>query len=83
MLNPNTHSLFPSLFSSRAHLDSLVEYCRRGVEEGATLVCGGKQVEREGLFLYPTVFTDVEDNMFIAKEESFGPIMVISKFKNG
>lgn len=31
----------------------------------------------------PTVFTDVEDHMFIAKEESFGPVMIISKFKNG
>ena len=31
----------------------------------------------------PTVFTDVEDHMYLAKEESFGPIMVISKFRNG
>ena len=31
----------------------------------------------------PTVFTDVEDHMYLAKEESFGPIMVISKFQNG
>lgn len=31
----------------------------------------------------PTLFTDVEDHMFIAKEESFGPIMVVSKFKDG
>lgn len=31
----------------------------------------------------PTVFTEVEDHMFIAKEESFGPVMVVSKFKDG
>lgn len=31
----------------------------------------------------PTVFTDVEDHMFIAIEESFGPVMVVSKFKDG
>uniref|UniRef100_A0A8P4K4X6 10-formyltetrahydrofolate dehydrogenase n=1 Tax=Dicentrarchus labrax TaxID=13489 RepID=A0A8P4K4X6_DICLA len=36
-----------------------------------------------GYFMEPTVFTDVEDHMFIAKEESFGPVMVVSKFKNG
>ena len=36
-----------------------------------------------GLFFEPTVFTDVEDDMFIADEESFGPVMVISKFKDG
>uniref|UniRef100_A0A6Q2Z1Z1 10-formyltetrahydrofolate dehydrogenase n=1 Tax=Esox lucius TaxID=8010 RepID=A0A6Q2Z1Z1_ESOLU len=37
----------------------------------------------EGFFMEPTLFTDVEDHMFIAKEESFGPIMVVSKFKDG
>ena len=36
-----------------------------------------------GFFLEPAVFTDVEDHMMIAKEESFGPIMVISSFENG
>lgn len=37
----------------------------------------------KGYFMEPTVFTDVEDHMFIAKEESFGPVMVVSKFKDG
>ncbi|GAB1291069.1 Cytosolic 10-formyltetrahydrofolate dehydrogenase [Apodemus speciosus] len=58
-----------------AHLRKLVEYCQRGVKEGATLVCG--------FFFQPTVFTDVEDHMYIAKEESFGPIMIISRFADG
>lgn len=66
-----------------AHIKSLVNYCKKGVEEGATLVYGGKQVDRPGLFFEPTVFTDVQDDMFIAEEESFGPVMVISKFKDG
>ncbi|XP_072309496.1 mitochondrial 10-formyltetrahydrofolate dehydrogenase [Eucyclogobius newberryi] len=67
----------------KAHLDKLLEYCEVGLKEGATLVCGGKQVDRPGFFMEPTVFTGVEDHMFIAKEESFGPIMVVSKFKDG
>ncbi|KAK7476522.1 hypothetical protein BaRGS_00032270 [Batillaria attramentaria] len=67
----------------RAHMEKLVEYCDIGVKEGATLVCGGKQVDRPGLFFAPTVFTDVEDHMMIAKEESFGPVMIISKFQDG
>ncbi|GAB5568356.1 cytosolic 10-formyltetrahydrofolate dehydrogenase isoform X1 [Prionailurus iriomotensis] len=67
----------------QAHLRKLIEYCQRGVEEGATLVCGGSQVPRPGFFFEPTVFTDVEDHMFIAKEESFGPIMIISRFADG
>uniref|UniRef100_A0A8C1TJL3 10-formyltetrahydrofolate dehydrogenase n=1 Tax=Cyprinus carpio TaxID=7962 RepID=A0A8C1TJL3_CYPCA len=67
----------------KAHLDKLVEYCEKGVKEGAKLVCGGKQVNRPGFFFEPTVFTDVQDHMYIAVEESFGPVMIISKFSNG
>ncbi|XP_010773401.1 mitochondrial 10-formyltetrahydrofolate dehydrogenase [Notothenia coriiceps] len=67
----------------KAHMDKLLEYCEVGLKEGATLVYGGKRVDRPGFFMEPTVFTGVEDHMFIAKEESFGPIMVVSKFKDG
>ncbi|XP_069847893.1 mitochondrial 10-formyltetrahydrofolate dehydrogenase isoform X3 [Dipodomys merriami] len=67
----------------KAHLEKLLQYCEAGVKEGATLVYGGRQVQRPGFFMEPTVFTDVEDHMYLAKEESFGPIMVISKFPNG
>ncbi|OWK58314.1 Mitochondrial 10-formyltetrahydrofolate dehydrogenase [Lonchura striata] len=67
----------------KAHLEKLLQYCEAGVKEGATLVYGGRQVHRPGFFMEPTVFTDVEDHMYIAQEESFGPVMVISKFKNG
>uniref|UniRef100_A0A4W5LEY6 Aldehyde dehydrogenase 1 family member L2 n=1 Tax=Hucho hucho TaxID=62062 RepID=A0A4W5LEY6_9TELE len=67
----------------KAHMEKLVEYCEVGMKEGATLVYGGKQVDRPGFFMEPTLFTDVEDHMFIAKEESFGPIMVVSRFKDG
>ncbi|XP_060022676.1 mitochondrial 10-formyltetrahydrofolate dehydrogenase isoform X1 [Lagenorhynchus albirostris] len=67
----------------KAHLEKLLQYCEAGVKEGATLVYGGRQVQRPGFFMEPTVFTDVEDHMYLAKEESFGPIMVISKFQNG
>ncbi|CAH7320359.1 Aldh1l2 [Phodopus roborovskii] len=67
----------------KSHLEKLLQYCETGVKEGATLVYGGKQVQRSGFFMEPTVFTDVEDHMYLAKEESFGPIMVISKFQDG
>nr|XP_020660065.1 mitochondrial 10-formyltetrahydrofolate dehydrogenase [Pogona vitticeps] len=67
----------------KAHLEKLLEYCETGVKEGATLVYGGRQVSRPGFFMEPTIITDVEDHMYIAREESFGPVMVISKFKDG
>ncbi|MBN3325837.1 AL1L1 dehydrogenase, partial [Atractosteus spatula] len=67
----------------KAHLEKLIQYSQTGVKEGAHLVYGGKQVDRPGFFFEPTIFTNVEDHMYIAKEESFGPIMIISRFKDG
>ncbi len=43
------------------------EYCQIGVKEGARLVYGGKQADRPGLYMEPTIFADVEDHMFVAK----------------
>ncbi|XP_006631068.2 cytosolic 10-formyltetrahydrofolate dehydrogenase [Lepisosteus oculatus] len=67
----------------KAHLEKLIQYSQTGVKEGAHLVYGGKQVDRPGFFFEPTIFTNVEDHMYIAKEESFGPIMIISRFEDG
>ncbi|XP_011306758.1 mitochondrial 10-formyltetrahydrofolate dehydrogenase isoform X2 [Fopius arisanus] len=64
----------------RQHLEKLLRFVDTGVSEGAKLVCGGKRVERPGWYFEPTVLTNVEDHMFVAIEESFGPIMIISKF---
>ncbi|XP_016964409.1 cytosolic 10-formyltetrahydrofolate dehydrogenase [Drosophila biarmipes] len=65
----------------KAHFDKLLDFCQRGVAEGAELVYGGCRVpDLKGYFFTPTVFTNVTDDMFIAQEESFGPIMIISKF---
>jgi len=66
-----------------AHMNKLVEYCDIGLKEGARLLLGGKRCDRTGLYMEPTIFCDVEDHMYIAKEESFGPIMVVSKFDAG
>lgn len=43
---------------------------------------GGKRVGKKGWFVEPTVFSDVTDDMTIAKEEIFGPVMSIMKFKD-
>lgn len=52
-----------------------------GKKEGAKLVTGGSRVGNKGWFIEPTVFSDVNDNMTIAKEEIFGPVMSILKLK--
>jgi len=52
-----------------------------GKAEGAKLECGGEAHGKVGYFIQPTVFSDVTDNMRIAKEEIFGPVQQILKFK--
>lgn len=78
---PRSGSHFTKPFC-RAHLLKLIDYCATGVNEGARLVLGGKRADMPGLYFEPTIFTDVKDDMFIAKEESFGPVMIISTFEN-
>jgi len=46
-----------------------------GKKEGAALLTGGKKYGEKGYFVEPTVFADVTDDMTIAKEEIFGPVM--------
>ncbi|MAM62693.1 betaine-aldehyde dehydrogenase [Maritimibacter sp. UBA3975] len=55
-------------------------YIAKGLEEGARLVAGGRRVERDGWYLEPTVFADVTDDMTIAREEIFGPVMCVLDF---
>uniref|UniRef100_F1KT06 10-formyltetrahydrofolate dehydrogenase n=1 Tax=Ascaris suum TaxID=6253 RepID=F1KT06_ASCSU len=64
----------------RAHLLKLVDYVKKGIEDGCRIALGGHHINREGLFFEPTILVDVDDNNFVAKEESFGPVMVVSKF---
>jgi aldehyde dehydrogenase (NAD+) len=59
----------------------ILGYIEKGQKEGARLVCGGKRSGDKGYFIEPTVFADVTDDMTIAKEEIFGPVMSIMKFK--
>ncbi|XP_015176361.1 PREDICTED: mitochondrial 10-formyltetrahydrofolate dehydrogenase [Polistes dominula] len=78
--NPFDRSTAHGPQNHKNHLIKLLEYVKYGIDEGATLVYGGKRIDRPGWYFEPTIFTNVEDHMYIAKEESFGPVMVISKF---
>lgn len=55
-------------------------YIAKGQDEGARLVCGGTRLDRAGFYLQPTVFADVTDDMSIAREEIFGPVMAVLDF---
>jgi len=60
----------------------ILSYIDIGKKEGAKMLCGGNRHGEQGYFIQPTVFSDVEDCMTIAKEEIFGPVMAILKFKS-
>jgi aldehyde dehydrogenase (NAD+) len=65
-----------------AQFEKVLSYIDSGRSEGAKLVCGGERVGDKGYFIQPTVFADVQDDMKIAKEEIFGPVMSIIPFKS-
>ncbi|HEY6290720.1 MAG TPA: aldehyde dehydrogenase family protein [Terriglobia bacterium] len=65
-----------------AQFEKVLSYIDAGKKEGAKLVAGGNRVGNRGFFIEPTVFADVKDDMKIAREEIFGPVMSILKFKD-
>ncbi|SOC10601.1 betaine-aldehyde dehydrogenase [Rhodobacter maris] len=76
-LDPATQ--FGPLVSADQHA-KVLGYIAKGKEEGARLVCGGAGNEGP-LFVQPTVFADVTDDMTIAREEIFGPVMAVLEFE--
>uniref|UniRef100_A0A4W4G6X6 Aldehyde dehydrogenase domain-containing protein n=1 Tax=Electrophorus electricus TaxID=8005 RepID=A0A4W4G6X6_ELEEL len=62
--------------------DMILELVESGKREGARLECGGYALQDKALFIQPAVFSDVIDHMRLAKEEVFGPVQCIMKFKN-
>ncbi|MFE6199523.1 aldehyde dehydrogenase family protein [Streptomyces sp. NPDC057838] len=63
--------------------DRVRGYIEKGVAEGARLVAGGPEAPREtGYFVSPTVFADVTEDMTIAQEEIFGPVLSILRYED-
>ena len=66
---------------SRAQLEKVLGFVDSALNEGARLVCGGKQPDepalKDGFFFEPTVFADMQPHMRLAREEVFGPILSV------
>lgn len=80
-LNPKTH-VGPLI--NQAQLDRVESYVRVGINEGAKLILGGKRSRgalSKGYFYEPTIFTNGTPDMRIAREEIFGPVCAVLKFK--
>jgi aldehyde dehydrogenase (NAD+) len=67
---------------SQEQCDRVLGYIEAGKKDGAKLLTGGKRLGERGYFIEPTIFDGVTDQMKIAKEEIFGPVMNILKFKD-
>jgi aldehyde dehydrogenase (NAD+) len=70
---------------SETQRERVRDYIKKGVDEGATLVTGGAEAPEgleKGFFVRPTVFADVQNDMTIAQEEIFGPVLSIITYKD-
>lgn len=67
--------------TDKKQFERILSYIEHGKREGATLLAGGKHIGQKGYYIEPTIFADVKEDMIIAKEEIFGPVMSLMKFK--
>ncbi|EJQ49503.1 hypothetical protein IEQ_02958 [Bacillus cereus BAG6X1-2] len=78
-LNPET-TIGPLV--SEEQQKRVMGYIEKGIAEGAEVLCGGNKSFDQGYFVSPTVFADVNDEMTIAKEEIFGPVISALPFND-
>lgn len=71
---------------SAEHLEKVENYVAIAIDEGATLITGGKRPDdpalQQGFFYEPTLFTGCDDTMRIVREEVFGPVITVEKFSD-
>ncbi|OUN01628.1 MAG: aldehyde dehydrogenase [Paenibacillaceae bacterium ZCTH02-B3] len=72
--------------ASESQMETVLSYIQKGVEEGATLLCGGRRLTEgrlaDGFFVEPTVFENVTPDMAIFREEIFGPVIALVQAEN-
>ncbi|QFT46162.1 NAD/NADP-dependent betaine aldehyde dehydrogenase [Roseivivax sp. THAF40] len=66
---------------SQRQMEIVQGYLEKGVAEGARLVTGGKRLDQDGFWLTPAIFDGVTDEMTIAREEIFGPVLSVFEFE--
>lgn len=70
----------------KKHFEDVLAYIQSGIDQGARLVCGGHRLTdgmlSQGLFMEPTLLADVTNDMKVAQEEIFGPVLAAIRFKD-
>jgi len=83
--NPDSEDTFLGPISNKTQYEKVQELIAAGIEEGAELACGGcgrPDGLEKGFFVKPTVFGNVSNNMRIAQEEIFGPVICLIPYKS-
>ena len=83
MGDPMDPNVFVGPMSSECQKQTVVDYINKGISEGARLVTGGPDMPdglSKGHYVKPTVFADVTNDMVIAHEEIFGPVLAMIKY---
>ena len=83
--NPNSEDTFLGPISNKTQYEKVQELIAAGIDEGAELACGGcgrPDGLEKGFFVKPTVFGNVSNNMRIAQEEIFGPVICLIPYKS-
>src|SRR5665647_720919 len=79
---PKEEEIYFGPLTRKDQLNILERQVSDALQKGATIVTGGKRMNRKGYFFEPTILTNVNHNMSVMKDESFGPIIGIMKVKN-
>ena len=83
--NPLDEDIYLGPISNRTQYEKVQDLIQKGIDEGATLACGGTGRPNgleKGFFVKPTVFTNVDNKMTIAREEIFGPVICLIPYSN-
>ena len=83
--NPLDEDIYLGPISNRTQYEKVQDLIQKGIDEGATLACGGTGRPdglEKGFFVKPTVFTNVDNKMTIAQEEIFGPVICLIPYSD-
>ncbi|MES2795281.1 MAG: aldehyde dehydrogenase family protein [Bacteroidota bacterium] len=80
--SPMEEGVYIGALTREAQIEVLERQVKNALDNGATLVCGGKRIETAGNYFEPTVLINVTNEMDLMQEESFGPIIGIMKVEN-
>ncbi|MBG9980951.1 aldehyde dehydrogenase family protein [Facklamia sp. DSM 111018] len=79
--DPNEKDTIMGPLVSMAQKEKVMEFIEKGKNEGAKLIVGGKSLPDKGYFVEPTIFSQVDNQMAIAQEEIFGPVLSIIPYQ--